>query len=149
MQNRHDEFRRITFLLLYPTVYDTATAAVDEDEELAGELVRDAAARGDSLRQAADSYVAVCQVETEEIKECLADVHAALEQLTLHRAVLQLVDEARSTEKAENVMETVERFFMVTPTPTHPSVLSPLTCSRSVRSKTAVRSSIFCLATWC
>ena len=76
-------------------------------------------------------------------------MHAALEQLTLHRAVLQLVDEVRSTEKAENVMETVERFFMVTPTPTHPSVLSPLTCSRSVRSKTAVRSSIFCLATWC
>jgi hypothetical protein len=56
----------------------------------------------------------VAQVETEEVIECLADVHAALEQLTLHRAVLQLVDEAKATEKADNIMETVERFFMVT-----------------------------------
>jgi len=61
VQNRHDEFRRITFLLLYPTVYDTATAAVDEDEELAGELVRDAAARGEThcVRQLIHMLLAV------------------------------------------------------------------------------------------
>ena len=87
-QNRHGEFRRITFLLLYPTVYDTAIT-VDEDDTLTGELIA-----------------------VEEVNECLADTHAALDQLTLHRAVLQLVDEAKSTEKAENIMETVERFFM-------------------------------------
>ena len=39
VQNRHPEFRRITFLLLYPTVYDLAIT-VDEDNSLSGELVR-------------------------------------------------------------------------------------------------------------
>ena len=39
MQNRHKEFRRITFLLLYPTVYDIAIT-VDEGDDISAELVR-------------------------------------------------------------------------------------------------------------
>lgn len=38
VQNRHSEFRRITFLLLYPTVYDIVDT-VDEDTDLSAELV--------------------------------------------------------------------------------------------------------------
>ena len=44
------------------------------------------------------------------MNECLADVNAALDQLTLHRAVLQLVDESKATEKAGNIMDTVKGF---------------------------------------
>ena len=47
------------------------------------------------------------------MNECLAEVNAALDQLTLHRDVLRLVDESKAVDKAENIMDTVERFFVV------------------------------------
>ena len=51
-------------------------------------------------------------METEEVTECLADVDVALEQLTLHRAVLQLLNEGPTSDKAENIMETVHLFLV-------------------------------------
>ena len=36
----------------------------------------------------------------------------ALEQLTLHRAVLQLLDEGQTLDKADNIVETVQRFLV-------------------------------------
>lgn len=86
-QGRHEEFRRITFLLLYPTIYDESPLAPAEDQEV-------------SLQ------------EPKEVQQCLADVDVALEQLTLHRAILQLLDEGQTTDKAENITDTVNRFLV-------------------------------------
>jgi hypothetical protein len=116
LQERHAEFRRITFLLLYPTIYDSINDVIGssghDDEDIEAELVCWPFVQPCATSVSQFWRAFVHQVESEDVNECLADVDTALEQLTLHRAVLQLLDERRASDKAENIVETVERFLV-------------------------------------
>ena len=57
------------------------------------------------------------QVECDQMRSYLADTDEALSQLTLHRAIQQLVESSDAPDKAEIIVDTVERFLVLNSLP--------------------------------